>query len=438
MNKVISILFIIISWISGIAQITPGEIQNQNILLSGGILHMGDGEIIQNSAIGFEKGLISELMNLDQDKIDSSKYDVIINIDGQDVYPGFIAMNSTLGLMEIGAVRATKDYRETGNFNPNSRTLTAFNTDSRITPTVRSNGILLGQISPRGGLISGTSSVMRFDAWNWEDAVVKADEGIHMNWPTSRVNRTGASEAEIKKTKTKVRTLKDEIYNFFNSSQAYCEGTPLSIIDLKLEAMKGIFLGSKRLYIHANEVSQIKEIIEFKKEFKIQKLTLVGGRDAHYIVELLAENDISVIIKRVHSLPRYKQGELDISYRLPSILFKSKVLFCFDNQGDMEQMQSRNIPFLAGTAVAHGLPYEEAIKALTSNCAKILGIEKYGTIKKGMSATLFVSEGDALDIVSNKVTHAFIDGRIINLSNDQEKNYLKYRSKYGLEIENKE
>ena len=179
---------------------------------------MGDGKIIKNSAIGFEKGLISELMDLDQDTIDSSKYNVIINIAGQDVYPGFIAMNSTLGLMEIGAVRATKDYRETGNVNPNSRTLTAFNTDSRITPTVRSNGILLGQISPRGGLISGTSSVMRFDAWNWEDAVVKADEGIHMNWPISRINRTGASEAEIKKTKTKVRTLKVEIYNFFNRS----------------------------------------------------------------------------------------------------------------------------------------------------------------------------------------------------------------------------
>ena len=438
MNRIISILFIIISWISGLAQITPGEIQNQSVLLYGGILHKGDGEIIQNSAIGFEKGLISELMDLDQDNIDSSKYDVIINIKGQEVYPGFIAMNSTLGLMEIGAVRATKDYRETGSFNPNSRTLTAFNTDSRITPTVRSNGILLGQISPRGGLISGTSSVMRFDAWNWEDAVVKADEGIHMNWPISGITRTGASEAEIKKTKTKIRTLKDEIYNFFNRSQAYFEGPSFSIVDLKMEAMKGVFSGSKRLYIHANEVSKIKEIIEFKKEFKIQKLTLVGGRDVHYIPELLEENNISVIIKRVHSLPRYMQSKSDILYKLPSILYNSGVLFCFDNQGDMEQMQSRNIPFLAGTAVAYGLPYEEAVKALTSNCAKILGIINYGLLKKGMSATLFVSQGDALDIVSNKVTHAFIDGRIINLSNDQEKNYLKYRSKYGLDLENKE
>ena len=319
MNRIISILFIIISWISGLAQITPGEIQNQSVLLYGGILHKGDGEIIQNSAIGFEKGLISELMDLDQDNIDSSKYDVIINIKGQEVYPGFIAMNSTLGLMEIGAVRATKDYRETGSFNPNSRTLTAFNTDSRITPTVRSNGILLGQISPRGGLISGTSSVMRFDAWNWEDAVVKADEGIHMNWPISGITRTGASEAEIKKTKTKIRTLKDEIYNFFNRSQAYFEGPSFSIVDLKMEAMKGVFSGSKRLYIHANEVSKIKEIIEFKKEFKIQKLTLVGGRDVHYIPELLEENNISVIIKRVHSLPGYMQSELDISYKLAKL-----------------------------------------------------------------------------------------------------------------------
>ena len=98
----------------------------------------------------------------------------------------------------------------------------------------------------------------------------------------------------------------------------------------------------------------------------------------------------------------------------------------------MEQMQSRNIPFLAGTAVAYGLPYEEAIKALTSNCAEILEISNYGLITKGKSATLFVSEGDALEISTNKISHAFIDGRRIDLSNSQEKNYLKYCKKYGL------
>ena len=433
MNKLFFItVIIILSCRHGVAQVTPGDIQTKSILLYGGTLHIGNGKVIGKSAVGFKGGTIIESVDIENNQIDTSNYDIVIDVTGKEVYPGFIAMNSTLGLMEIGAVRATKDYRETGNFNPNSRTFTSFNTDSRITPTVRSNGMLLGQISPRGGIVSGSSSVMRFDAWNWEDAVVRADEGIHMNWPKNRVNTNINNELDIEKLKSKVKNTKNEIHDFFQIAKAYAQKNSLTV-DLRMEAMRNIFNGKKRLYVHADKVFQIKEIIDFKKEFKIEKLTIVGGKDAHYIPELIAENKISVIVSRVHSLPSYRQSELDINYKLPSILNKAGVLFCFDNQGDMEQMQSRNIPFLAGTAVAYGLPYEEAIKALTSNCAKILEINNYGLIAKGKSATLFVSQGDALEISTNKISHAFIDGRKIDLSNDQEKNYIKYCKKYGLD-----
>ena len=432
MNKFFyTVLIIILSIYQGFSQVTPADVQTNSILLYGGSLHIGNGEVIEKSAVGFKDGKIIESVDIEYNQIDTSYYDIVINVTGKEVYPGFIAMNSTLGLMEIGAVRATKDYRETGKFNPNSRTLTSFNTDSRITPTVRSNGMLIGQISPRGGIVSGTSSVMRFDAWNWEDAVVRADEGIHMNWPKNRVNNNVNNELDIEKVKSKVKHTQNEIHDFFQIAKAYVQKNSLTI-DLRMEAMRDLFIGKKRLYVHADKVSQIKEIISFKKEFNIEKLTIVGGKDAHYIPELIAENQISMIVSRVHSLPSYRQSELDISYKLPSILNKAGVLFCFDNQGDMEQMQSRNIPFLAGTAVAYGLPYEEAIKALTSNCAEILEISNYGLITKGKSATLFVSEGDALEISTNKISHAFIDGRRIDLSNSQEKNYLKYCKKYGL------
>tara|TARA_B100000780_G_scaffold263146_1_gene216827 strand:- start:1299 stop:2603 length:1305 start_codon:yes stop_codon:yes gene_type:complete len=433
MNKLFFVtVIIILSCSHGVAQVTPGDIQTKSILLYGGTLHVGNGKVIGKSAVGFKGGTIIESVDIENNQIDTSNYDIVIDVTGKEVYPGFIAMNSTLGLMEIGAVRATKDYRETGNFNPNSRTFTSFNTDSRITPTVRSNGMLLGQISPRGGIVSGSSSVMRFDAWNWEDAVVRADEGIHMNWPKNRVNTNINNELDIEKLKSKVKNTKNEIHDFFQIAKAYAQKNSLTV-DLRMEAMRNIFNGKKRLYVHADKVFQIKEIIDFKKEFKIEKLTIVGGKDAHYIPELIAENKISVIVSRVHSLPSYRQSELDINYKLPSILNKAGVLFCFDNEGDMEQMQSRNIPFLAGTAVAYGLPYEEAIKALTSNCAKILEINNYGLIAKGKSATLFVSQGDALEISTNKISHAFIDGRKIDLSNDQEKNYIKYCKKYGLD-----
>ena len=418
LNKYIILLLFNCTVLLGYSQ---ENARNQNVLILEAYAHLGNGEVLENSAIGLKGETITLVEDYSSKNIDTSFYDVIIHAKNKHLYPGFIAMNSTLGLLEIGAVRATRDYQETGRFNPNSRTLTVFNTDSRITPTVRSNGVLMGQISPRGGTISGQSSVMHFNGWNWEDAVIKADEGIHLNWPN----------LNLKKIKSYTNSIQ-QIDEFFEKSLAYSKAKEATI-DLRLKSMADIFTGEKRLYIHAEEVNQLKDIVIFKNKFKIPKLTIVGGAESHYIPEILVANNISVLVRRIHSLPRYRQDKLTSPYELPALLHKNGVKFCFQNQGDMEQMQTRNLPFLAGTAVAYGLPYEEAIKALTSNSAELLGLKNYGTIKVGYSATLFISEGDALDVISNKITHAFIKGANINLSNHQTENYLKYTSKYGLD-----
>jgi len=418
LNKYIILLLFNCAFLLGYSQEKSGT---QNVLILEAYAHLGNGEVLKNSAIGIKGETITLVEDYSRKNIDTSFYDVIIHAKNKHLYPGFIAMNSTLGLLEIGAVRATRDYQEAGRFNPNSRTLTVFNTDSRITPTVRSNGVLMGQISPRGGTISGQSSVMHFNGWNWEDAVIKADEGIHLNWPNINLKKVNSYNNSTQ-----------QINEFFEKSLAYSKAKETTI-DLRLKSMADIFTGEKRLYIHAEEVNQLKDIVIFKNKFKIPKLTIVGGAESHYIPEILLANNISVLVKRVHSLPLYSQDKLTSAYELPALLYKNGVKFCFQNQGDMEQMQTRNLPFLAGTAVAYGLPYEEAIKALTSNSADLLGLKNYGTIKVGYSATLFISEGDALDVISNKITHAYIKGTKINLSNHQTENYLKYTSKYGLE-----
>jgi imidazolonepropionase-like amidohydrolase len=416
------ITFLILFKLSAWSQQTPAPSQSKNILLLGGTAHLGNGEVIKDAAIAFENGKITFVKNLLLQNVDTLAFDIVLHTKNKHIYPGFIATNSTLGLMEIGAVRATLDYKEVGKYNPNARTLTSYNTDSRITPTVRTNGILLGQISPRGGIISGTSSVVQFDAWNWEDAKVNADEGMHMNWPSYR---------KINGSDKKYLQNLEQIHSFFDKAHVYSTDNSTNL-DLKLEALKSVFNGTKRLYINANDVRQIKDLIAFKKKYKIQRLSIIGGQQSVLVAQLLRENKISVLLKRVHSLPKYRQDDIHNPYKSAAILAKENVEFCFQNAGDMEQMQTRNLPFLAGTAVAYGLDYELAVKALTQTPAKILGLNNYGELKKGYSATLFISEGDALDIITNKVTNAFIDGRKINLVNEQEKNYLKYKKKYNL------
>jgi imidazolonepropionase-like amidohydrolase len=421
------------SFLNGMAQFSPAPENTSKILILNGTCHVGTGKVINKSAIGIEGDEIVMVKDALALTIDTSDYDLIIHAEGQHIYPGFIAANSTLGLADVDAVRANRDFREVGTYNPHVRSLIAYNTDSDITPTVRTNGVLMGQITPRGGRISGTSSVVQFDAWNWEDAVIKQDDGIHLNWPNA-IQQTGwwAEPGPAKKS-DKYDEKVAEVVQFFNEAKAYHEAKHLEITDLRMEAMKGIFEGTKTLFIHASLYREINDLLNLKKEFEISKVVIVGGYDAHLHAKRLSSENVSVILQRVHSLPERSQEDIYLPFKLAAMLHDENVKFCLEGSGDMERMNTRNLPFYAGTAVAHGLPYEDAIRSLTLSVAEILGIDKdYGSIEKGKKATLFVSTGDALDMVTNNVIYAFIDGRNINLNNHQKENYEKYKAKYEL------
>ncbi|MGB3618273.1 MAG: amidohydrolase, partial [Catalinimonas sp.] len=157
----------------------PGLPQSAPMLVRGGTVHTGTGRVIENGAVGFAEGKITYV----GPAADAPSGYQTVDAGGQHVYPGLILPNTTLGLVEIAAVRASRDQQEAGTINPNVRSLVAFNTDSDIIPTVRSNGVLLVQATPRGGTLAGTSSLMHLDGWNWEDAAVRADDGIHVYWP---------------------------------------------------------------------------------------------------------------------------------------------------------------------------------------------------------------------------------------------------------------
>ena len=406
----------------------------QHILYLGGKAHLGNGEFIDVSAISVNNGKFEMVANAKTIRINPQAFDTIIHIYDHHVYPAFIATNTTLGITEISAVRATNDFRETGTFKPHVRSLIAYNAESVIIPTIRSNGVLLAQIAPQGGRITGSSSVMKLDGWNWEDAVLKADDGIHLNWPPYFV-QTGwwAEPGDIKKTEEYDMQCQ-EMEDYFVKSKSFYESKS-TVNDLPMMAMQGLFSGEKRLYIHANLQREMTDAILFAKKMGVKHMAIVGAREAHKMAAFLKENDIPVILDRIHRLPATESTGVDVPYKQASILHKTGVKFAFCYQGDMEAMGQRNLPFSAGTTVAHGLPYEEAVKALTLNTAEILGIDEHtGQIKSGMDATFFISKGDALDIMGNEVKHAFIKGQAIDLDNKQKVLNRKYRKKYGLEV----
>jgi len=424
----------------------PAPAQTKSILLMNGIAHIGNGQVIQNSAIGIKNGKIELVADATTIKLLPGAYDTTISISGKHVYPGIIAPNSTLGLQEIEAVRATRDVNETGNYNPHVRSVIAFNSDSKIPPTVRTNGVLLAQVTPRGGIISGTSSVLELDGWNWEDMVIKTDDGIHLNWPRmfrrDFEKNEDANEMPPMKKSDEYEKSKNELKKYFADAKAYAQTSAADMPagasakaekNLRLEAMKGLFNGSKTLYVHVNYVKEISDAVTFSMSQGVKKMVIVGGTDAWMVTDLLAENKISVMVNRVHDLPNRADDDIDLPYKLPYLLQKAGVLFCLENSGDMEQIQSRNIPFLAGTATAYGLTKEEALSAITLNTAKILGIDnRVGSLEQGKDATLFISTGDALDMRTNNVEWAFIRGKKLDLNNEQKELYEKYKTKYGV------
>lgn len=397
-------------------------------LLTNGFLHVGNGQTIPTALVGIEGEKIILVKNALAYSIKNSDWDTIIDLKGKHIYPGFVAPNSTLGLTEIDAIRATRDFEEVGEMNPHVRSLIAFNVESNVVATVRTNGVLLEQATPRGGIITGTSSVMHLGGWNWEDAVVKIDDGIHLNWPKSQERDPEVGKSAVKKS-TKYEDEKRKIYQFFELAKSY---TSEEKKDLRLEAMKGVFSGEKRIYMHANDVQQLLDLLDFVKHFHLQYPVIIGGYDAPLILDRLKDAKIPFMLPRVHSLPEREEDALNYAYKLPATLQAAGILFCLQNEGDMEAMNARNLPFLAGTAQAYGLSEEQAVRSISLSTCEILGIAKqYGSIEEGKKATLFVSVGNALDVLTNQVTHIFMDGESISIENHQTRLYEKYKKKYN-------
>ena len=411
-----------------IAQPTPAENQKESILIMNAKAHLGNGKVIDNAVIGFENGKIILVADATTVRIDGSKYKKTISASGKHVYPGLIAPNTPLGLAEIETVRATVDHTETGIMNPSVRSIVAYNTDSHVPPTVRSNGILLAQIVPNGGRISGQSSVVELDAWNWEDAAYKMDMGMHLRFPSINSVSFDFLQGTISMRKNeKYAQEMADLDAFFKEAIAYGKMDNPMPKNLKFEAMKGVLSGKTTLFIHANLVKEITEGVLFGKKQGC-KTVIVGGKDSWMIVDLLKTNNVAVVLSEVQDLPSRNDDDIDQPFKTPAMLKAAGVPFCMSVNGGW---QTRNLPLMAGHAVGFGLAYEDAISAITSEAAKILGIDAtVGTLEEGKDATLIITEGDILDMRTSKVTQAFIRGKAIDLDNKHQQLYRRFKTKY--------
>lgn len=410
------------------AQQTPAANQSKSLLIQGATLHIGNGSVLENAELGIADGKIVEVGALGSSQ---NTYDTTIDASGKHLYPGFIAANSTVGMVEIDAIRPTNDLNEIGTFLPHIRTIIAYNAESKVVESLRPNGILTAQIVPTRGRIAGSSSIVQLDAWNWEDASLKTDEGIHLYWPRSyRRGNSSKGEDPLVYDQKNYNKQVEELKQYLIEAKTFQAGEKQK--NLPHAALAGAFSGAQQVYLHAKEKRQILDGIDLLKKQGIQRIVLVGGDDAHHILPYLKKHAIPVIVSRPHRLPNTADEDVKLPFKMAKLLMDAGLTITIDVSGRMERMNTRNLPFYAGTFAAYGVEKEKAVEMITLNAAKILGIDdRLGSLEVGKDATLFIAEGDALDMRTNQLSHAFIQGREISLETHQTELWKRYMEKFS-------
>jgi len=403
----------------------PGAPQKKPVALVNGVLHTVSGPVIEAGTIVFDNGRITEMGPRMQPPPNAD----VIDLQGRHVYPGMIESHSQLGLTELSSTRATIDTSETGLLNPNVTAATAVNPDSELIPVTRANGVLVALSAPSGGLVSGKASLLQLDGWTSVDMTLQRESGLVINWPaafrSSFFGPPGAGEAGGSQVQ--------ELRNLFTDARAWAKARTASPetqrYDIRMASMQPVLAGKVPLIVAADEAEEIQAAVAFGVEQKLQVI-IFGGYDAESCAELLRRYQVPVIVSAVHRDPRNDHDDYDAAYTLPERLRKAGIRFCISGSARSETWNTRNLPYQAATAAAYGLPRDEALKSVTLYPAQILGVaDRLGSLEPGRDATIFVSTGDPLE-TDSQVTHAWIQGRVVDLSSRHTQLAGKYGEKF--------
>ena len=398
----------------------PGAPQDAPILLLGGELHpvssppVADGWILiadgRISAIG--SGIVPE----------TPAETTVVDLAGRRVYPGLIAADSLLGLIETEQVDVTRDHDEYGSLTPESRVIVAMNPDSDMIPVARAAGILTAMVSPDGGRLPGQGAVVRLDGWTSEDLAIEPEAALLLEWPRSRGRGSGGAQRAADQVK--------ELNDFFDAAERYFvarEHDPLAKPDLRYESMRAAMNHEVPILVRASTAGQIESAAGWASDRGL-RIVILGGEEADRVGDLLIAQDIPVILRGTHRLPSARHEGPHHPHEVPRLLHESGVRFCIaprDRPGSL-----RNLPHHAATAAAHGLPRDAALRSVTLDAAEILGVgDRLGSLEPGKSATLIITDGDPLELLT-QIDAAYIDGRPVDLSSRHTELRDKYRKKY--------
>ena len=407
--------------------------------IKGGKVFTLAGPAIENGTVLIRDGKIAAVGTAIAIPTDAQ----VIDATGLEVYPGMFDPVTQIGLNEVSAVSATVDVSELGDYNPELVAATAVNPASAHIPITRASGITEVIAAPgtsgfdlqSGGLIDGQASAFNLAGWTMDEMQINRSVAMVINWPSIQTRTFDFATfsikekpyADVKKEYDKsVNTLADWMDRARHYAQTKEKGSPaLYERDLKLEALVPVVQGKLPVLVVADEARDIRNAVDFCTKQNL-RMILGSGAEAWKVKELLKEKKIPVVLAPTNRLPEQEDTPYDKPYTEPSELFAAGIPIAFSSFGTAF---SRRLPQYAGTAVAYGLPHNEALKAVMLNAAQVFGLaDQLGTLETGKIANIIVTSGDPLEL-QTQVRYLFIKGQLTSTDNKHRELYEQYRKR---------
>lgn len=421
--------------------ISPNPLAAETLLLAGATIHPVSGPAIASGDVLVQDGKIKGVFDASLPTRALIPTDAKrVDLKGLHLYPGLIALNTGMGLVEIEAVRSTRDSTEVGEFTPDVRSWLAVNPDSELLPVARVNGVAYFEPAPEGGMVAGQSGLVALTGWTTEQMAFKKPMALHVYWPAAGLDTTSKERArnkekwkspdeQDKERREKVKSLDD----FFQEARAYAkardaakDGAGFARVPA-WEVMLPAVRGEVPLVVHADDARQIRAAVKWAETNQF-KIILAEARDAWKVASLLASNQVPVIYNHTFTQPPTDADAYDVQFAAPGVLTKAGVKVVMSLSSYRASLV-KNLPYEAAQAVAFGWPADEALKAITLYPAQLAGVaDRLGSIEPDKLATLFACDGDILDLRTN-VKHAWIAGQEVSLETRHTKLYEKYRSR---------
>jgi imidazolonepropionase-like amidohydrolase len=365
----------------------------------------------------------------------------VIDAKGLQVYPGLFDPITQMGLREIGAVSATVDSSETGSFNPDVVAATAVSPSSEHIPVTRAAGITEVLAVPGSGgfdsggsrgVLGGQASAIHLAGWAIEEMLLKKSAAMVLNWPrietrTFDFETFSRKEKPFSEAKQEYEKQVNELTDWLERARHYAQVMEKSSAakynrDLKLEALVPVIRGELPLLVFADRARDIRNAVEYCDKHNL-RMILAGGDEAYKVKDLLRSKSIPVILRPTLTLPEDEDDPYDRLLSQPAELAAADVKFAF---GSFDNSFARRLGQNAANAVAHGLRYEEALRAVTVNPAQIFGLgNQIGTLETGKIANVIVTNGDPLEVTTD-VRYLFIRGQLTSTNNRHKSLYEKY------------